>query len=152
MTSFATQTAMSPKSVSSTPDAQRKNVRIVVLSPHFEVRQPLVRALEALSADVITCSTLTQVMEVLSKQSVDLVFCDEHLTEGSYSDLIHANLGEHKIPRVVVATGTGEWELYFDAVGKGAFDVVRSPWYSTDVEMIVIRAMREESSASQVQR
>ncbi|HEY4740339.1 MAG TPA: hypothetical protein VIH76_07085 [Candidatus Acidoferrales bacterium] len=143
---------MSPKSVSSTPDAQRKNVRIVVLSPHFEVRQPLVRALEALSADVITCSTLTQVMEVLSKQSVDLVFCDEHLTEGSYSDLIHANLGEHKIPRVVVATGTGEWELYFDAVGKGAFDVVRSPWYSTDVEMIVIRAMREESSASQVQR
>lgn len=152
MTSLATQTAMLPKSVPSNPDAQRAQARVVVVTPHFEVRQPLVRALEALSADVITCSTLTQVMEVLSKQPVDLVFCDEHLTEGSYSDLIHANLGEHKTPRVVVATGTGEWELYFDAVGKGAFDVVRSPWYSTDVEMIVIRAMREDTSAGRVQR
>ena len=46
-----------------------------------------------------------------------------------------------------MVAGTGEWEFYFDAVGKGAFDVVRSPWYATDVEMVVIRAMREVTSA-----
>jgi len=27
---------------------------------------------------------------------------------------------------------------------KGAFDVIRAPWYATDVEMAVLRALREE--------
>ena len=71
----------------------------------------------------------------------------QHLTEGSYSDLIYSDHSQRKSRRVVVVTGTGEWELYFDAVGKGAFDVVLSPWHATDVEMIVIRAMREDTTA-----
>jgi len=31
---------------------------------------------------------------------------------------------------------------------KGAFDVVRCPWYATDVEMTVIRALHEEEAVS----
>jgi len=147
MTSLATQTAMLTKTVHGSPAVKQEQARVLVLSPHFEVRQRLHRTLEALPADVIACSTLAQAVEVLSRQSVDLVFCDEHLTEGSYGDLIDSNYSGRKFPRVVVVTGTGEWELYFDAVGDGAFDVVRSPWHATDVEMIVIRAMREETSA-----
>ena len=37
--------------------------------------------------------------------------------------------------------------LYFEAMGRGAFDVVRSPWHPTDLEMVVIRALREEQCA-----
>jgi len=81
---------------------------------------------------------------VLSRQTVDVVFCDEHLPDGSYDELIHSNHRDHRIPRVVVTTRTGEWELHFEAVTKGAFDVIRSPWYAADVEMAVIRALREE--------
>jgi DNA-binding NtrC family response regulator len=147
MTSLATQTAMLLKTVQSSPAAQQQQPRVLVLSPHFEVRQSLLRTLEGFSADVIACAAVTQAVEVLSRQPVDLVFCDEHLTDGSYSDLIDPSRSEHKSLRVVVVAGTGEWEFYFDAVGKGAFDVVRSPWYATDVEMVVIRAMREVTSA-----
>jgi DNA-binding NtrC family response regulator len=60
------------------------------------------------SADVISCSTRTQAEEVLARQEVDLVFCDEYLPDGSYSDLIHSNHWNHKIPRVVVATRHGD--------------------------------------------
>ncbi len=123
---------------------QQRQVRVLVLSPHLEVRQVLIRTLDRLSADVISCSSRTQAEEVLARQEVDLVFCDEHLPDGSYGDLIHSNHWNHRIPRIVVTTRQGEWDLYFEALKKGAFDITRSPWHATDVEMILIRALREE--------
>ena len=122
----------------------QRHVRALVVGPNIEVRRALLRTLEALSRDVIVCSTQTQAEEVLSRQTVDVVFCDEHLPDGSYDQLIHSNHWDHRTPRVVVTTRIGEWELYFEAVTKGAFDVIRSPWYAADVEMAVIRALREE--------
>jgi DNA-binding NtrC family response regulator len=126
----------------------QRHVRALVVSPQLEVRKALVRVLEGLSTDVISCSTQSQAEEVLSFQSVEVVFCDEQLPDGSYTDLIHPNHRDRKIPRVIVATRTGEWEFYFEALRKGAFDVIRCPWYATDVEMSVIRALREEDQAA----
>jgi DNA-binding NtrC family response regulator len=125
-----------------------QRIRVLLVSPDMEVRRPLLRTLEALSANVIVCSTRAQAEEVLSSQTVEIVFCDEHLPDGSYCDLIHSFDSDHGIPRVVVTTRTGEWELYFEATTKGAFDVIRSPWYATDVELAVVRALREQNQAA----
>lgn len=130
----------------------QRRVRALVVTPLMEIRRPLLRTLEALSADVIVCSTRMQVEEVCSRQTVDVIFCDEHLPDGSYCDLLETWHNEPKAPRVVVATRTGEWDLYFEAVGKGAFDVIRSPWHATDVEMALIRAMREENQVDASRR
>lgn len=116
----------------------------MVLSRQLEVRQVLIRTLDRLSADVISCSTRSQVDEVLARRKVDLIFCDEYLPDGSYSDLIHTNHWNHKIPRIVVATRHAEWDFYFEALRKGAFDITRSPWHASDVEMVLIRALRDE--------
>jgi DNA-binding NtrC family response regulator len=147
----ATQTIPSSSSVLSrihSGATLERTVHALVVSPRLEVRKPLVYVLESLSADVVTCSTCAQAEEVLSHQSFEVVFCDEHLPDGSFADLIHADHYEHKIPRVIVATSTGEWEFYFEAMRRGAFDVVRCPWYATDVEMTVIRALHEEEAVS----
>ncbi len=119
-------------------------IRALVVSPHLEVRRPLLRTLEALCADVVVCATREQAEDVLSRQAVEIVFRDDHLPDGSYGDLLHRDHYDHRIPRIAVMTRTGEWELYFEAIAKGAFDVLRSPWYATDVEMTVIRALRDE--------
>ena len=118
--------------------------RVLVLTPNLEVRQPLLRTLDKLSADTVTCSTRTQAEELLSTQDFALIFCDEHLSDGSYQDLLHPHNSARKVPRIVVATRTGEWDLYFKALGKGAFDIIRAPWHATDIEMILIRAIREQ--------
>ena len=125
----------------------RRQIRVLIVSPLIEVRRPLLRTLEKLSTDVVVCSTRAQAEEVLSRGAVEVVFCDDHLADGGYGDLIHAGHFDHRIPRVVVTTRTGDWELYFAAVAKGAFDVIRSPWHATDVEMVVIRALHEEQAA-----
>ena len=125
----------------------RRQIRVLIVSPLIEVRRPLLRTLEKLSTDVVVCSTRAQAEEVLSRDVVEVVFCDEHLADGVYADLIHAEHFGRRIPRVVVTTRTGDWELYFAALAKGAFDVIRSPWHATDVEMVVIRALHEEQAA-----
>ena len=117
--------------------------RVLLLTPNLEVRQPLLRTLDRLSADTVTCSTRAQAEELLAKQEFELVFCDEHLSDGSYRDLIHPNNCPGRVPRIVVTTRTGEWDFYFKALGDGAFDIARSPWHSTDIEMILIRALRD---------
>src|SRR5438270_5332993 len=73
-------------------------VRALVVSPHLEVRQPLLRTLATLSIDVITCSTVAQAKEFLQRDTVDIVFCDEHLPDGQYSDLVHLEDGAHTTP------------------------------------------------------
>jgi DNA-binding NtrC family response regulator len=128
----------------------RQRFPALLVSTDMDVRRPLVRTLEALSADVIVCSTRAQAEEVLSRQAVEIVFCDEHLPDGSYCDLIRSFGPDGEIPRIVLITRTGEWELYFEATNKGAFDVIRSPWHATDVELAVIRACREQDRPASV--
>jgi DNA-binding NtrC family response regulator len=117
---------------------------VLVVSSTLATRRPLLRTLETLCAEVISCSTQAQAEEVLSRQGIEIVFCDEQLADGSYYDLIHPNHWEQRIPRVVVTTQIGEWELYFEALGKGAFDTIRCPWYAAELEVIIIRALLEE--------
>jgi DNA-binding NtrC family response regulator len=107
------------------------------------MRKPLLRTLESLGVDLVVCSRVSDAEESLLKLPVDLVFCDEHLPDGGYAHLIHAHHSENCIPRVVVTTRHGDWDLYFHALAKGAFDVIRCPCNATDVEMVIIRALRE---------
>jgi DNA-binding NtrC family response regulator len=135
------------------PKLQRQ-VSILVVSAHPEIRQRLLQALEGLAANleglaanVVTCSDCLRAEELLSRQAFEVVFCDEELPDGSYANLIHSNHWEGRIPRIVVTTTAGDWDLYFAALGKGAFDVIRYPGCPTDVEMAVIRALREEEQS-----
>lgn len=119
-------------------------VRALVVASQLEDRQSLVLVLEAIPVDVTVCSSRSQAEEVLSRQSFEIIFCDEQLPDGLYSDLLRFIHVGDKMPRVVVLTRSGDWELYVEAVNKGAFDVIRTPGYPTDVEMTMIRAVRED--------
>ncbi len=117
---------------------------VLVASSDMEERRNLVRVFEGLSMNVISCNGLSQATEVLSRQPVDLIFCDDNLADGSYRDLLAAGKTKQNAPRVVVTSRTGEWEEYLEAMRLGAFDVVRRPWHPTDVEMVVLHARRED--------
>jgi len=116
---------------------------ILVVSANLESRRHVTRILEALSVQVVPCSTLAQTEQVLSLQRPNLIFCDERLPDGDYADLLKLRLPGRTSPPIVVLTRNGEWELYMDATRRGAFDVIRSPWCPTDIELSVIRGVRE---------
>ena len=81
---------------------------VLVASSDMEERRSLIRVCEGMSMNVISCNGLSQVEEVLSRQAVGIVFCDENLSDGSYRDLLtgigETPLGRHDRTNVV---GTG---------------------------------------------
>jgi DNA-binding NtrC family response regulator len=117
---------------------------VLVVSAELESRRLVTKTLEALSVHVISCSTLNQAKHVLSLQRPHLIFCGERLPDGGYADLLEWKDGGRIPPPIVVLTRNGECELYMDATRRGAFDVIRSPWCPTDIELSVIRGAREE--------
>jgi DNA-binding NtrC family response regulator len=108
----------------------------------LECRRALVRILESLSVNTFASSTLAEAEEVLSHQGVALVFCDDHLTDGSYRDLLQILRAWKKSPHIVVTTRKGEWKEYLEALGLGVSDMIQYPYRPTDVELNVLRATR----------
>jgi DNA-binding NtrC family response regulator len=121
----------------------QEQLTILVVSAILESRRQVSNILEALSVQVIPCSTVAQTEQLLSHQRPSLIFCDERLPDGGYADVLELKLPGKLLPPIVVLTRNGEWELYMDATLRGAFDVIRSPWCPTDIELSLIRGVRE---------
>jgi DNA-binding NtrC family response regulator len=115
----------------------------LVVSANLESRREVCKILEALCVQVIPCCSLAQAAQVLSLLRPNLVFCDEQLPDGSYADVLEWKHSASPLPPVVVLTRNGEWEFYINATQRGAFDVIRSPWCPTDIELSFIRGIRE---------
>lgn len=116
---------------------------VLVACAEMRNRNALIHILEGMSVGVFSCSTLSQAMEVLSSRKIELVFCDENLSDGSFRGLLRANQGWIGRPRVVAIVHFGEWAEYQDALQSGICEVISSPLHPTDVELAVIRAMRD---------
>jgi DNA-binding NtrC family response regulator len=120
----------------------RQETRVMIVSDNLEHRRPINKILEALSIDVTCCSNVAQTEQVLALQRPNLIFCEERLPDGGYVDVL--NLSARISGETVVLTRTGDWDLYMEATRRGAFDVIRGPWCATDIELILIRAIREQ--------
>jgi DNA-binding NtrC family response regulator len=121
---------------------------VLVACSELKTRNILVHMLEGMPVSVFSCSTLSQAEEVLTNQKIELVFCDESLSDGSFRDLLRASQAWISRPHVVVIFQLGEWAEYLEALQLGVFEVISAPLHPTDVELAVIRAMRDEVKES----
>jgi len=119
---------------------------ILVVSAHLENRRAILRILDGLSVNAFAASTIQQALEVLGKQSIRLVFCEETFVDGTFRHLVASvNSTERKTP-IVLMLSTGEWDKYLKAISMGASEALRCPFEPTDVELALIRAAREQGA------
>lgn len=116
---------------------------VLVVCTELGNRNALIRMLEGMSVGVFACSTLRQAKEVLASQKIELVFCDENLSDGSFRDLLPTSIGWIGRPHFVVIIHSGQSAEYLGALQLGDCGVISAPLYPTDVELAVIRAMRD---------
>jgi DNA-binding NtrC family response regulator len=115
---------------------------VLVACAELGNRSALIRMLEGMSVGVFSCSTLSQAMEVLSSRNIELVFCDEYLPDGSFRELLRASQVWIGRPHIVVIVHSRESLEYTEALQLGEYEVICAPLHPTDVELAVIRAMR----------
>lgn len=122
---------------------------VVVVSSDLESRRNLSAILVGQGLDPICTSTLRECREILSQKKVGVVFCDSHVADGSYQELLAAYRSRNERPRVVITSRHSEWDEFKEAMRLGAFDVIGSPCCPTDVEWMIIQARRDERNQSE---
>ena len=115
---------------------------IVVVSSDLADRDQLTGVLASLGLHPVATSSLRECREILAQKNVELVFCDRHLVDGNYQDLLATSRQSGDRPRVVVTSHSADWDEYTEAMRCGAFDIISAPCRRTDVEWMVIQAKR----------
>jgi two-component system response regulator PilR (NtrC family) len=118
--------------------------QIVIASSDLESRRALSNILEKQGLDPLAASTVRECKEYLAKKDVRLLFCDRTLADGDYHDLLNASRAEKLQTRIVVTSNHADWDEYLEAMRLGAFDVIASPCRPTDVEWVILQALRFE--------
>ena len=116
---------------------------VLVVCAEMGNRGALIHMLEGMSVGVFSCSTVSQAMEVLTSRKIELVFCDENLSDGTFRDLLRAKHVCIGTPHIVLIAHFGESAEYAGALEVEPFEVISFPLHPTDVELTVIRAMRD---------
>ena len=123
---------------------------ILVASSDLEGRRALSNILGKLGVDPLTSSTVRECKELIASERVGLIFCDRLLSDGNCYDLLNASRGGRAKARVVVMSSTADWDEFLEAMRLGAFDVIASPCRATDVEWMIIQALRYERTEARV--
>ena len=103
----------------------------------------LLRIFDELSTNSYVAPTIRDARELLATQSLSMVFCEERLSDGSYCDLLTDVRATSPETRFVFLLCTGEWEEYLQAMRGGAQEALRCPLRPTDIDLVLIQAMKE---------
>ena len=89
-------------------------------------------------------SRLSECLELLPTQNIGLIFCERHLADGTYRELVSATRPlTRKVP-VIVTSRLADWDEYLEALRHGAFDLIPSPCQPHDVFWALQQIEREE--------
>jgi DNA-binding NtrC family response regulator len=118
---------------------------ILVASADLECRRMLISALHRDGLDPICASTVGECREIVTREErIGLVFCDRHLADGDYRDVLNVFRPRKPAAHVVVTAPEFDWDAYLEAMRLGAFDVIASPCRPTDVEWMVSQSRRNQ--------
>ena len=77
-------------------EARMQQLDALVVSDRMEHLKSLVRILDELMINVYVACNLRQAREVLARQPLSLVFCDERVADGSYRELLQSSDSRRK--------------------------------------------------------
>jgi ActR/RegA family two-component response regulator len=124
--------------------ANQQSRKIIILSSNQNRSANLSEILKKQEIDPICAITVKQYRDILSKQALDMVFCDSKLQDGDYRDVINAARLAGSLARIVVTSRLASWPEFLEAMRVGAFDVISTPCRYKDVEWVMMQAMRDD--------
>lgn len=125
-----------------------KPISILVVSSEIRSRNSLKDILDREGWKTICASTVCECEDVFANQSVDLVFSDRGLADGTYRDILAMTRLRSPCVRLVVTSRLADWEEYFEALCNGAFDLITSPSQTADIVRVINQAQHEGEMAS----
>ena len=129
----------------------RPLLQLLIVSSRSETERAMLHVLEGLPVNAYTSPTTERAWEVLMSHSIDVIFCDDRLSDGHYADFLRAVRSEYRMTQFIVLLSTDDWGEFLEAMRLGVTDVLRGAWQPTDVELILRRDNVIPSFASKYQ-
>jgi two-component system NtrC family response regulator len=120
--------------------------KILIVHADAAARESWQRALRLTGVEPVFVTSLRAARAVLRREPVGMVFCESHVADGSFRELLSA-VKNKRLPLVVTSRveNTGE---YLEAMRLGAFDYVAAPIRRTEIEYIVHHALHDSLTAA----
>ena len=121
---------------------------ILVIASDPEIRKTLSTILQTEGLKSVQASQLSEGRALLASKPVGMVFCERHLADGTYLDLLPAAQANKagNVP-VVVTSRLADWDEYLEALRHGAVDLIASPCKKSDVTSALAQARGEKKPA-----
>ena len=120
---------------------------ILVIASDPETRKALSSILQTQGLKSVQASQLSEGRALLETQPVGMVFCERHLADGTYLDLLPTVQSKAGNVPVVVTSRLADWDEYLEALRHGAVDLIPSPCKKSDVTSALAQALNEKSAA-----
>jgi len=120
----------------------------LVVSSNAESRDILVSILAKEGFHTVEASRLSECLALLPMQNVGLIFCERHLADGTYHELVSATRPLNRRVPVIVTSRLADWDEYLEALRNGAFDLIASPCQPNDVFWALQQIDREKRGLS----
>jgi DNA-binding NtrC family response regulator len=123
-----------------------REIDLLIVSSRLENKKTILRFLEGLPLNIYTVGNVEESEETLEEHEIDVVVCDERLSDGAYHDVLALTIDRKPKIHFIVLLCTGGQEEYCEAIRLGATDVVRPPLHATDIELALIHALRQKQA------
>jgi DNA-binding NtrC family response regulator len=123
-------------------------VNILIVASRLENKDRLLSVLDGLPVTTFAVPKIEPAIEVLSSSPIDLIFCEERVTDGFYRELLSAVHRHNLMIRFVLILCTGNWEECIEAMRLGVTDVLQCPLEPSDINLTLVRTMRDKNYAN----
>jgi DNA-binding NtrC family response regulator len=115
---------------------------VLIASSDLQNRVALRDIFIQLGLDPLCSASMQETRETLATMPVSIIFCERRLSDGGFREML--NIAKRTNPKVcvVVTSRMENRDEYLEAIRLGAFEVIPFPCHPTDVDWVVIRAMR----------
>lgn len=127
------------------------SMRVIVVTSDNATWKDVSRTLRGIGIHSARCSSVEDCRHILRRDSVDLVFCDEKVSDGDYWDVFGAmTRGLIKGPRIILMSRTMTPSECEQAKCCGMFAVIESPCPPEAVEWTLALAKRAQRMTPKV--
>jgi DNA-binding NtrC family response regulator len=116
-------------------------LEVLVASSDSEHCQILATILGHCGLRPVLCSSLKEAQTLLGRESIQLVFCEQQLTDGSFRDMLQATSNVRPGFPLVVFSRRDDSKLHSEAIQLGASDCIGPPFHHRQIEGIVHKAL-----------
>ncbi len=120
-------------------------VRVMVVDDDRIILESLGEFLRLEGYEVETAVSLTQSLDALERQPVDLLICDVNMPGGNGFELLHVVKRRFPETVVVMVTAYGTIESAVEAIKMGAYDYLTKPIIDDELRVCVERALAQQT-------